>query len=159
MTRLLPLLILAGLAAELASIMVAGNILGVLATLLLLFAGGVLGIGLIRSAGTSIAAALRSPVQASSLQREAAGRAMARVIAGLLLMIPGFISDFLGLLLLLPPVRHWLGSKIPVHGVSTGGPAARRHETIIDAEAIEITGEVQPPNPAHRQDGGKGGGL
>ena len=74
MTRLLPFLILAGLAAELASIILVGNLLGVVPTLLLLLAGGVLGIGLIRSAGTSIAAALRSPVQASSLQQSAGGQ-------------------------------------------------------------------------------------
>jgi UPF0716 protein FxsA len=156
MTRLLPFLILAGVAAELVSVILVGNVLGVLATLLLLFAGGVVGISLIRSAGTNIAAALRSPVQASSLQRGVAGKAVARVIAGLFFLIPGFFSDVLGLLLLLPPVRQWLRSRIPVDSFSTGGPMARRHETIIEAEAIEIVGEIQPPDPAGRRDGGRG---
>lgn len=152
MTRLLPFLILAGLATELASIIVVGNVLGVIPTLLLLFAGGAAGIGLIRSAGTSIAAALRSPVQASSLQRGVASQAMARVLAGILLLVPGFFSDLLGLLLLLPPVRRWLRSKIQVRSFSTGAPQERRYDTVIDAEAVEIAAEVLPPDPAPGQD-------
>jgi UPF0716 protein FxsA len=158
MTRLLPLLLLAGLAAELASIILVGGYLGVLPTLLLLLGGGVLGIGLIRSAGLGIAAALRSPVQASSLHRGEAGKALARVIAGLLFIIPGFISDFLGLLLLLPPVRTWLGAKLPAAGVAAGPPPPRRYETVIDAEAVEIVGEILPPEPRQRRNPEDGGG-
>ena len=154
MTRLLPFLILAGLAAELASIIVVGNLLGVVPTLLLLLAGGVLGIGLIKSAGTSIVAALRSPVQASSLQQGAAGKAMARAVSGLFFLIPGFFSDLIGLLLLIPPFRRWLRSKLPVQTISAGVAPNRRGGTIIEAEAIEIVGEIHPPDPARGQDKG-----
>jgi UPF0716 protein FxsA len=147
MTRLLPLLMLAGLGAELASIIMVGNALGLVPTLLLILAGGVLGVSLIRSAGTSLAVALRSPVQASSLQKGIAGKAMARAVAGLLFLVPGFFSDLAGLLLLMPPVRQWLGSRLPVKGVSTSKTAYRHGETIIDAEAIEVRGELQQPEP------------
>jgi UPF0716 protein FxsA len=152
MTRLLPFLILAGLATELASIILVGNALGVIPTLLLLFLGGAVGIGLIRSAGSSIAAAFRGPVQASSLQRVVASRAMARLISGIFFIVPGFFSDLLGLLLILPPVRQWLHSKINAKSFSSAAPQARRYDTVIDAEAVEIAGEVLPPDPAHRQD-------
>jgi UPF0716 protein FxsA len=154
MTRLLPLLFLAGLAVEIASIIVVGNAVGVIPTLLLLFLGGVVGISLMKSAGTNIAAALRSPVQNSSLQRGAAGEAMARVMSGLLFLIPGFFSDLLGLLLLLPPVRQWLHARIRVQSVPPGGPQGGRHETVIDVEAVEISGEVLPPE----RNSGRGGG-
>jgi UPF0716 protein FxsA len=154
MTRLLPFLILIGLVAELASIIVVGNLLGLVPTLLLLLAGGVLGIGLIRSAGTSIVAAIRSPVQASSLQQSAAGKAMARAFSGLLFIIPGFFSDFIGLLLLIPQFRRWLRSRIPVQTVSAGMAQKRHGETIIEAEAVEIVGELHSPHPAQGQDKG-----
>ena len=154
MTRLLPLLMLAGLAAELASIILVGNLLGVGPTLALLFGGGVLGFALIRSAGLGIAAALRSPVQGSTLPKGVASKAVARVIAGLLFVIPGFLSDALGLLLLLPPVRSWLGAKLPFATFSTGRPAPRRYETVIDAEAVEVVGEILPPEPRPRRDAG-----
>jgi UPF0716 protein FxsA len=154
MTRLLPFLFLGGLAAELASIILVGNVLGVFPTLLLLFGGGLLGISLIRSAGTNIAAALRSPIQASSLQRDAAGVAIWRVLSGLLFIVPGFFSDLLGLMLFLPAVRNWLRSRVRVATVSSGAPPERRYETIIEAEAIEIAGEIDPSGPAGKPDGG-----
>jgi UPF0716 protein FxsA len=158
MTRLLPLLMLAGLAAELASIILVGNLLGVGPTLLLLFGGGILGFALIRSAGLGIAAALRSPVQGSTLERGVAGKAVARVLAGLFFLIPGFLSDVFGLLLLLPPVRTWLGAKLPFASFSAGRPSSRRYETVIDAEAVEVVGEILPPEPRPRRDGQEGDG-
>ncbi len=54
-------------------------------------------------------------------------------ISGVLLFIPGFITDLIGFLLLVPPIRNWLGHKLiaaQVSNRSTGG------ETIIDAEVI-----------------------
>lgn len=156
MTRSFPLLFLIGLAVEIASIIWVGDRLGVLATLFLLLAGGVIGIGLIRSAGAGLLQALQSPVQAASVQRGAAGQAVARVGAGVLFLIPGFFTDILGLLLLLPPVRSWLRSRIPVQTQTWQGPPPRQHGTVIEAEAVEITAEVMPPeprqNPAGRPD-------
>lgn len=153
MLRALPLLILAGFAAEIASIIWVGSAIGVLPALVLLFGGGVLGISLLKSAGLGIAAAIRSPVQASSLQRDAAGKALARVLSGLFFLIPGFLSDVAGLILLLPPVARWLQSRVAVQGFSTQGPHRpdyHRHATIIDAEAVEITAEVEaPPRPGN----------
>ena len=156
MIRRLPFLILAGIIAELASILWIGNFLGVGVTLLLLMAGGLLGVSLIKSAGTGIAEALRSPVQASSLQRGAAGKAVARVLSGVFFLIPGFFSDVFGLLLLLPPVRQWLRSKIKVEQFSTSNRPPPRYDTTIDAEVIEITGEIDPPDPVNRSNGTTG---
>jgi UPF0716 protein FxsA len=148
MMRLLPLLFLAGLAAELVSIVVAGSLLGVIATLLLLLTGSVLGLGLIKSAGTNAITALRSPVQNPSLQKGAAGEAVARALSGLFFLIPGFLSDVIGVLLLLPPVRRWLRLKLPVNRVSPGGPPGRQGVTIIEADAVEIVGELHQPGRA-----------
>lgn len=156
MTRSFPLLFLAGLAAEIASIIWVGDRLGVLATLLLLLAGGIIGISLIRSAGTGLFAALRSPVQNVALQRGAAGQAVARVGSGVLFLIPGFFTDLLGLLLLLPPVQQWLRSRIPMQTQTWENPPPRQYGTVIEAEAVEITAEVMPPEPGqnsrHRPD-------
>jgi UPF0716 protein FxsA len=151
MTRLLPFLFLAGIVAELASIILAGSYLGLLLTLVLLFAGAVAGISLIRSAGAGIVQTLRSPGQAATLQSGAAGKAMAGVVSGLLFLIPGFFSDFLGVLLLVPSVRQWLRARIPIERTHSRGPTSRRSKTVIDGEAIEIDGELQPPQPPSDQ--------
>ena len=154
MTRLLPLLILGGLAAELTSIILVGNLIGVIPTLLLLFGGGVVGISLIRSAGTGIAEALWAPVQMSSDQRGAAGKALARIVSGFLFLVPGFFSDVIGVLLLLPGVRKWLRARMPVDQFSASSHQSRRSGTIIEGEAIVIEGELQPPgrSPGADQD-------
>lgn len=56
-------------------------------------------------------------------------KSVSLIIAGLLLILPGFFTDFLGLLLLLPPVQkhltmkllpHLRFSRMPSGGFSTG---------------------------------------
>jgi UPF0716 protein FxsA len=54
-------------------------------------------------------------------------------ISGVLLFIPGFITDFIGFLLLLPLIRNWLGQKLIAAQLSNRGAGG---ETIIDAEVI-----------------------
>jgi UPF0716 protein FxsA len=154
MMRLLPLLFFAGLVAELVSIVVAGSVLGIVSTLLLLLTGCVLGLGLIKSAGSNVIAALRSPVQDSTLQKGEAGKALTRAVAGVFFLIPGFVSDILGVLLLLPPVRRWLCSKVPVHHFSSSRASGGHSGTIIEAEAVEIVGEIHRPRRAADEHGG-----
>lgn len=142
--RSLPLLFLAAVAAEIISIIWVGNLIGVLPTLLLMLVGGVVGVKLIQSAGSSVAAALRSPVQPASSLTNLGGRAAAQTLSGVLFMLPGFFSDLIGLLLFLPVVRSWLASKYRVDTYSTTKPSKdSRFGPVIDAEAVEITGEIE----------------
>jgi UPF0716 protein FxsA len=46
----------------------------------------------------------------SGLSTDAAGSFT--VVAGILLLLPGFIGDVLGLLLLIPMVQRWLGARL-----------------------------------------------
>lgn len=145
MLRFMPLLFIAGVALEIASIIWVGGVVGVLPTLLLLFGGGVVGIGLFRSAGANMVQTLRSPIRQASLQHGLAGNTMLRVASGFLFIIPGFFSDIVALFLWLPPVRNFLISKFKVETFSAESRAARRYDTVIEAEAIEITGEIEAP--------------
>lgn len=159
MTRAIPLLMLGGMVAEIASIIWVGRALGVLPTLLLLFAGGVIGIRLMKSAGTTVATALRSPVQTSAILRGAGSLAVTRVGAGLLFLIPGFFSDICALFVLLPPVRRWLQSCFQLQTASTGTKGhgepfrPRPFGTVIEGEAIEITAEVEARPPSGPREG------
>lgn len=147
MTRFLPLLFLAAMAAEIASIIWVGRLLGVLPTLLLMVLSAMLGIRLMKSAGMSVAEALRSPVQPAVPLKGLGGQAAARAVSGLLFVLPGFFSDLVGLALFLPPVRRWLWSRFRVETYSTATPdGERRFERVIEAEAVEITGEIDPPD-------------
>ena len=144
MTRFLPLLFLAAAAAEIASIIWVGSLIGVFPTLLLMLLGGTIGVKLIKTAGMSLAEAIRSPMQKATPLKGIGGQAAARAVSGLLFLLPGFFSEALGLLLFLPLVRRWLGSQFRVDTYSTVRPTDDgRFGPVIDAEAVEIAGEVE----------------
>jgi len=54
-------------------------------------------------------------------------------ISGVMLFIPGFITDLIGFLLLIPIIRNWLSYRIISAQISN---QKRGGETIIDAEVI-----------------------
>ena len=93
------------LLAEVAAIWAVGSAVGVLGTIALLVAGAVLGSWLARREGGK---AMRAFVESARLGRSSEKEVtdgMLVGLGGLLIMLPGFVSDVLGLLLLLPPSR------------------------------------------------------
>jgi len=151
MLRSLPLLFLAALALEIASIIWVGGQIGVVPTLLLMLLGGVAGVRLLKWTGMTVAQALRSPVQTRIPLQGLGGTAAARAMSGLLLICPGFFSDVLALLLFLPPVRKWLGARFRVEGFQSPAAPAQRFDRVIDVEAVEIRAEVEPPRSRESQ--------
>jgi UPF0716 protein FxsA len=101
----LPLLLLAWPIAEVFVAIKVAEAIGVLETLALLIVGWPLGTWAIRSQGRAVWRRLAAAV--------AEGRAPARevldgalvLIGGALLIVPGFITDALGIVFLLPPTR------------------------------------------------------
>lgn len=143
--RFLPLIFLMFVAGEIATFIVVGQSLGVLLTLLLLFASFVAGATLIRSTGLAFSQMMgrsaASPDEASRL----ATSASFRMLAGLLLMVPGFLTDVLALVLLIPSVQQRFRGKFSGsfgHFKSEWRSGADRQGPIIDGEAIEIQGEI-----------------
>lgn len=116
-----------------------GGALGVLGTLLEIFASGALGVVLMRLEpyrnATDIRAALardRSP--ASPLAHSAL-----RMIGAILLVVPGFFTDALGLVLLIPAVRLLALRRVVVQA----RPAPR--DDIIDGDYTAEPDDM--PNP------------
>ncbi|GHG08780.1 FxsA family membrane protein [Streptomyces hydrogenans] len=117
----LPLGLAAWLVLEIWLLTVVANAAGGLTVLLLLIGGAVLGAAVIKRAGRRAFANLTSTFQQaqaaaqSGTVPDAADRKGAEdrngflMLGGLLLMIPGLISDVAGLLLLVPQVRTALG--------------------------------------------------
>jgi len=146
MTRYLPLLFLVAIAAEIASIIWVGQLLGVIPTLLLMALGAMIGVRTIKSAGMNLAQALRAPVQTAAPLKALGGQAAARAASGLLFLLPGFFSDLIGLLLFLPPLRRWIGTKLRVDTSSVPPGGAGRFDRVIEIEAVEIRGDIEPPD-------------
>ena len=92
-----------------------GSSIGASATLLLVLAGGVLGVLCIRLAGFTTALKVRERMAQGELPNSDMLNGLLLVIGGGLIFLPGFITDAIGLLCLLPFVRRWLIKRIGLH--------------------------------------------
>ncbi|MER8427620.1 FxsA family protein [Mesorhizobium sp. M1403] len=102
---LLPLFVLALPLLEIAGFVIVGRQIGALATVGLVLASSVAGALLLRHQGFGVMARVRAEMDAGhDPSRQLAHGAMI-VLAAILLIFPGFISDIFGILLFLPPVR------------------------------------------------------
>lgn len=148
---LLPFLIFLVPILEIATFVVVGSHIGVLATVLLVVATSVAGAALLRIQGLGTLARIRAQVDRGALpDRELAHGAMI-LVAGLLLLMPGFLTDLVGLLLFIPPVRDaaWrlLRGRIVVaaRGPWGGGFAGSRgDDRTIDLDSDEFSRSAGP---------------
>jgi len=91
--------------AELAVIIEVGQAIGVPLTILILLADSVLGGILLRAQGRAAWRRLREAMRAGRVpHREVLDGALV-IFGGALLLTPGFLTDIVGLLLLIPPTR------------------------------------------------------
>jgi UPF0716 protein FxsA len=136
---LLPLFLLALPLLEIAGFVVVGRQVGALATVGLVLASSVAGAMLLRHQGFGVMARVRAEMDAGrDPSRQLAHGAMI-VLAAILLIIPGFITDILGILLFLPPVRDLAWRKLKGRIVlatdfSAGGFRTRPRDKVIDLD-------------------------
>jgi UPF0716 protein FxsA len=113
---------------EIAVFIKVGQTFGVLQTLLGVIVAGLLGVAVIRAQGLSLMADIRATMGRGQLPGRAIADAMMVFLAGVLLLIPGYFTDFIGILLLLPPVRElvysYLKTRMVVVSTTTGRSGA-----------------------------------
>ncbi|MER5516235.1 FxsA family membrane protein [Streptomyces sp. NPDC002763] len=102
--RYLPLGIAAWLVLEIWLLTLVAGATGGMTVFLLLVAGFVAGAVVIKRAGRRAFQSLNEAIQRGGSPERGGGNGL-MMLGGLLLMIPGLVSDALGLLLLLPPVQ------------------------------------------------------
>ncbi|OKP01641.1 FxsA family protein [Xenorhabdus eapokensis] len=88
---------------------------GVLLTLLLVILTSCLGVSLVRNQGIKNFISMQQKLAAGESPAQEAVKSVSLVMAGFLLILPGFFTDFLGLLLLLSPVQKLLTAKLLPH--------------------------------------------
>jgi UPF0716 family protein affecting phage T7 exclusion len=93
---------------EIALLIKAGETIGFWPTIALLVAAAALGIAVIRARGATMVGRVFGAMGDGRLPFEPMLDSYAVIVAGLLLIMPGFLSDVIGLLLLVPPVSHAL---------------------------------------------------
>jgi UPF0716 protein FxsA len=82
-----------------------GHVIGVLPTIAVLIAVSVIGAWLVKREGLATLRRVRERVDAGQVPGRELVDGLLILLAGALLLTPGFLSDVLGILLLLPPVR------------------------------------------------------
>lgn len=89
---------------------------GLVPALLLVFVTGIVGIGLARSQGFSVALKIREDLAAGRMPAPRMIDGVMILVAGALLITPGLITDLAGLSLLVPGVRNivrqWMRARV-----------------------------------------------
>lgn len=125
-------------AAELISLLAAARWVGVLPVLALLLAAALAGFWFIKGSRMRLdALGTGQPSLAQVAESTAWG--LSGVVAGILLIIPGFFSDFLALSMVIPPVRNNLSSRFAQWVPKP--PANRQASIVIEGEGHEILHE------------------
>jgi UPF0716 protein FxsA len=124
-------------AAELAAFLVVVALIGWIPAVALFIATSIIGVMLLRKSGRQNLAQMRAAFTQDgirSLHLETPGASA--VLGGILLVFPGFITDVLGAMLLLPPVRRWFAGMI-ARRAEAAAARRRQDEHIIDLEPSE----------------------
>lgn len=122
---LLFLLLLSWPVIEIAIFVQIGQSIGWVAAILLTIVTAIAGAFLMRIQGFRAMARFLEGAQKGELPVAAVLDGMGIFTAGLFLLLPGFISDFFGILLFIPPLRRWLTGWV-FRQVLQGKPAGQR---------------------------------
>ena len=151
--------------AELWLLVKAAGAIGFLGTLGLCVLTGVVGGALVRSQGLATLASIQQATAEGRMPAKEMISGLVLLMVGVMLMMPGFITDVLGFAMLIPPLRlgaasliaRKLEGRIQVGFGGLGGPfdtddvappprhRRRPHGKVIDAEA-------EPASPRERDD-------
>lgn len=116
----LPIIILMMPILEIAGFIIVGKTIGLWLTLALVLFTSFLGLLILRLGGIGLVKNLQATGRTGAQPADELVNGAMRVVAGILLFIPGFITDILGLLLLSPVVRRFFwkafGPRIVVAG-------------------------------------------
>lgn len=111
--RWLPFLVLFILAwIEISIFIEVAQVMGVLLTLLLVVLTSCIGISLVKNQGMKNFMLIQQKLAAGESPAAEMVKSVSLILAGFLLLLPGFFTDFIGLLLLLPPVQKHLTLKL-----------------------------------------------
>jgi UPF0716 protein FxsA len=126
-----------------------GSAIGVLPTIALLIADAVIGTWLFRREGRKAWQALQQAITEHRVPaREVTDGALV-VVGGALMLAPGFVTDAVGLLCVLPPSRavlrrlvsRWVARRLLAGGGVMPRDRSRRPEDVIEGEVLD----EQPP--------------
>ena len=140
--------------AEIALFIQVGGFIGVWPTIALILLTAALGSVIIRIQGVAVLQRARKQLDQNVAPVAEVFDGACLLIAGVLLLTPGFATDAAGGLLLIPPLRAVLYGRLrqrlemrAAQAQSGGGQAGPTGPTVIDVEYEEIDDDRPPPPP------------
>ena len=155
---------------EIALFIQVGGAIGTWPTLAIVVLTAILGTTLMRAQGALAMRDLQNSFNELRDPTEPLAHGAMILVAGVLLLTPGFFTDAVGLSFLVPQVRRavfsWVSKRVQVQSVHFGRNGPNPHDPrrphparddIIDGEFHEVdedAGQVEPPKrPTHRPSG------
>ncbi|MGD8909202.1 MAG: FxsA family protein [Chromatiales bacterium] len=117
-----------------------GAQIGAFSTIFLTIFTALLGGYMVRHQGFSTLMRVREMVDRGEMPAIEVMEGAVLLVCGVLLLLPGFITDAVGFIFLVPPVRRWLltaglqGSGILRPAASPGRADASRHPEVIEGD-------------------------
>ncbi len=152
---------------EIAVFVKVGGWLGLWPTLALVVATAIAGGAVLHHQGLSTLESARRTLERGEMPLREIVDGVGLLVAGALLLTPGFVTDIAGAILLVPPLRRMLALRIAARLAARaevrayGFRAAR--DDVIDGEFTVVEDEPPPPGahpriPGRDPDDGRGGG-
>lgn len=140
MGQLLLIAILLTPIAEIASFIWIGGQIGIFSTLAAIIATAVIGVAIIRWQGMGLIIDSRAMMARGEVPARPFAEAMMLAVAGFFLLIPGFLTDTIGFVLLIPPVRAALygalsRNMVVVSTYRPGGPQTGTRSIDLDPDS------------------------
>ena len=145
---------------EIATFILVGGQIGIIATLAMIFVTAIIGSILLRIQGFATFNRIREQTSTGQIPGRELGNGAMILVAGVLLLTPGFVTDTIGFLLFVPPLRHviwsFLASRVVFHTMPNFNqgvdPGQNRHhskgdETVVDLDAHEFSEKPDPDSP------------
>jgi len=137
-------------AAEVVAFLLVAWAIGFLPAIALMILTSFAGGAVLRYAGRGKLADIRVAMQQSGAARVATdGGGLMFAVGGILLLLPGFITDLMGAGLLIRPIRRWFGAAI---GHALRVPRAASGPAVLDLAPDEwrAVPNKELPRPEHR---------
>jgi UPF0716 protein FxsA len=150
--RFVPFLFLVVPLTEIVVFILVGSQIGVLATIALVILTAIAGSILLRWQGFAALRRIQQELAANHVPGKELVQGVMVLLAGFLLLTPGFVTDTLGLLLFIPQVRdrvwRFLASRVNVEAFGGGPqPHSQSQDGVIDLDDNEFQREPNPNSP------------
>lgn len=155
---LIPFILLIIPLMEIGVFVVVGSQIGVFATLGMVVLTAIIGSILLRVQGFGLVARVRRDIDAGRVPGRELVHGVMILLAGVLLLTPGFVTDTLGFLLFVPALRDvvWRFAKSRIHIVApsarpAGGETRNSGSPTIDLAEEDYSDTPNPDTPWNRR--------